>query len=84
MSARRQRFAHCAESQKPQTQKRTIFLSHASLPRNFLREFRRKISTKDPRKARPSLQGATPIETSPLALAARHRRNDLYFSHLER
>jgi len=43
MSARRQRFAHCAESAKSQTQKRTIFLSHASLLRNFPHGFREEI-----------------------------------------
>jgi hypothetical protein len=53
MSARRQRFAHCAESEKSETQKRTIFLSHASLPRNFLREFRRKIPAKGRAAASP-------------------------------
>src|SRR5215467_5924266 len=44
MSARRQRFAHCAALRKPQTQKRTIFLPHASLPRNFAGGFCGKIS----------------------------------------
>jgi hypothetical protein len=84
MSARRQRFAHCAESQKAANAKANNF----SITRFPAAQLSARISQKDfderPAESVPFFTRRDRTETSPLALAAHYRRNNLRFSHLER